>query len=197
MKRVLVAQGAEAKLYRQEGLMAKDRVKKSYRIPELDEPLRNSRAKREEVILKKLPGIAPAVIKRDGTSIEMEFIDGSMLKDILDSRPELAEEIGKTVAELHGKDIIHGDLTTSNILLDASGKIRLIDFGLSFISKRVEDRAVDIHLFRQALESKHVKIWESAFKLFLKGYKEKNPGAEKIMERFAVVESRGRNKQKY
>ena len=123
----------------------------------------------------------------------MNFIKGDKIRDVLNKKPELAEEIGEKVAAIHNAGIIHGDLTTSNMIL--KNEIYFIDFGLSFFSEKIEDKAVDIHLFKQALESKHYKIWEKAFKYFLKGYN-KAKNYKQIMERFKIVEARGRYKKK-
>ena len=193
----LIAQGAEAKIYKRGGSLVKERFAKNYRISELDISLRESRTKREGVILKKIPQYSPALIRVDKTSLELAFIEGTIMKDALDEKPSLAEQIGVILAELHKQDIIHGDVTTSNMILTPEQKVVFIDFGLSSISKRIEDKAVDIHLFRQALESKHALIWENAFIHFLAGYRETNPDSEEIFERLAIVESRGRNKQKF
>ena len=193
----LIAQGAEAKVYRDGGAIVKDRVKKSYRFPALDESLRKSRTKREATILAKLPGIAPKVLKAEESRLVMETIEGTLVKDVLDGNVHLAKDIGKLLANLHAKNIMHADLTTSNMILTPQKGIVFIDFGLSFISHRLEDRAVDIHLFRQALQSKHVRVGEHAFTLFLEGYQEHNPEAKDVLERFKIVEARGRNKQSY
>ena len=75
-------------------------------------------------------------------------------------------------------------------------EIYFIDFGLSFFSNKIEDKAVDLHLLRQALESKHYKIWEKAFESVLFGYKSKAQDAKEILARFEKVEERGRNKTK-
>ena len=69
----------------------------------------------------------------------------------------------------------------------------IIDFGLGFISLKLEDKAVDIHLLRQALEAKHFQHWEILFKEFLKGYN-KSKDANKTIERLTAVEKRGRYK---
>jgi Kae1-associated kinase Bud32 len=74
-------------------------------------------------------------------------------------------------------------------------KIYFIDFGLAITSLKAEDKAVDIHLFRQALESKHHKVFAHCYRIFLKGYRETNPD-ELVMERLKIVESRGRHKAK-
>ena len=175
--------GAEAKIFLDKDRIIKKRLRKDYRIEEIDSALRKTRTRTEAKILEKIR--RPKLISTDRTEIiVMEFIDGINVRDLLDEKPELSE--------LHDMGIIHGDLTTSNMILKDG--IHLIDFGLSFFSNKLEDKAVDIHLFRQALESKHHKVCEKAYKYFLKGYK-----AEKhkhILERLIAVEARGRYKKK-
>jgi Kae1-associated kinase Bud32 len=90
--------------------------------------------------------------------------------------------------------IIHGDLTTSNMILNS--EVFFIDFGLSFFSEKVEDKAVDLHLLRQALESKHYKVWEECFTAVRQGYEGTANDAELVLKRLEVVESRGRYKRK-
>ena len=72
-----------------------------------------------------------------------------------------------------------------------SPQIHFIDFGLGFISRKYEDRAIDIHLFKQALEAKHFKNWEILFKEFEKSYK-KSKDSKIIFKRLNAVEKRGR-----
>ncbi|MGA7043119.1 MAG: hypothetical protein WBY71_05590, partial [Nitrososphaeraceae archaeon] len=95
-------------------------------------------------------------------------------------------------ALLHVNNIIHGDLTTSNFI--AGKKIALIDFGLSYYSNRMEDKAVDIRLVKQALSSAHISIFEDAFASFTKGYLsvtgEKK--THKVLENVEEIEKRGR-----
>ncbi|HLC62236.1 MAG TPA: KEOPS complex kinase/ATPase Bud32, partial [Candidatus Nanoarchaeia archaeon] len=161
MKR-LIAQGAEAKLFLEDGRILKERFAKTYRIPEIDDKLRGFRTRREAKVLHKLEMInfpAPKLIKSDEKEqILIEKIDGKLVKDILEKKKynRLSEEIGKKVAVLHNNLIIHGDLTTSNMIY--SKEIYFIDFGLSFFSEKAEDKAVDLHLLKEALESKHYKI---------------------------------------
>jgi TP53 regulating kinase-like protein len=194
-----ISSGAEAIIYKEKNIV-KDRIKKSYRIPEIDEKLRKFRTRRESKVLEKLEQLgfdAPKLVKTDKTSIiEMEFIDGPKIRDVLDNDPEdLVREIGEKVAILHNNDIVHGDLTTSNMILKGK-KVILIDFGLSKFSDKIEDKAVDIHLFRQALESKHEKIWEKAYKIFLDAYELKVKNPKEVMNRLEKIELRGRNKHK-
>ena len=124
------------------------------------------------------------------------MIQGNKIRDILYKDPAaLSEEIGKKIGILHSNDIIHGDLTTSNMILEK--EIKFIDFGLSFFSNKVEDKAVDLHLLRQALESKHHDIWEKCFEAALKGYKQGYPAYKEVISRLEKVEARGRNKAKF
>ena len=197
MKRI--GDGAEAVIYLDKDVI-KERIRKSYRHKDIDLKLRKFRTRRESKVLKKLEGIkfpAPRLVDVDDKEMKiiMEHIDAPRLRDVINTsnQKKLCKETGKLVAELHNNEIIHGDLTTSNILF--KDKLSFIDFGLSFFSKRVEDKAVDIHLFRQALESKHHQIWRDAFKNFLLGYKKADENKE-IMLRFEKVEERGRYKGK-
>ena len=196
----LIAQGAESKLFFEDNKIIKDRLRKGYRLKEIDEKLRKFRTKREAKVLEELRKInfpAPKLFFNDGRQkIEMEFIQGQLLKNVLEKKNclKLSEEIGKKVAVLHNNGIIHGDLTTSNMILNK--EIYFIDFGLSFFSKKAEDKAVDLHLLRQALESKHYKIWEKCFKAVLSSYKKNAENSMETLKRLDIVESRGRYKGK-
>jgi len=190
-----IARGAEAVLYKDKEKIIKHRIKKSYRVKELDDELRRQRTRREANLLLKIPIPHPKLIQSDyKEEIVMERIRGEKLRDILDKKPELARKIGVLVAELHNHNIIHGDLTTSNMLLDKNDNLVFIDFGLSFYSHKVEDKAVDIHLFKQALNSKHHRVYEEALREFLKGYEKVNKYKE-ILKRLRRVELRGRYKK--
>jgi len=196
----IIAQGAEAKLFKTEDKVVKDRFAKSYRHPELDSKLRKARTRREAKVLQKVSGLIPSseYIDHDDKEmkISMKFVDGSVLKDVFDSDFELYSKlIGKNVAILHSNDIIHGDLTTSNMIFN--DKMHFIDFGLSFFSKKIEDKAVDLHLLRQALESKHHKVFEKAFNVVLDEYSKHYSEGNDVIKRLEIVEKRGRYKQQY
>ncbi len=192
--------GAEATISLRNKEILKDRQRKSYRLTEIDERLRKFRTRREAKVLNKLEEInfpAPKLHAMCDKAMElrMEFVQGNKLRDVLYKDPlNLGRELGKKIGILHANNIIHGDLTTSNMILDK--EIKLIDFGLSFFSQKQEDKAVDLHLLRQALESKHHKVWEDCFREALQGYKETNPEHEFILNRLKQVESRGRHKNK-
>lgn len=196
----LIAQGAEAKIFEINNSIVKDRFKKKYRHPEIDEKLRKERTRREIKILSKLENLnfpAPKLIKQDKTIIKMEKIKGPLVKEILEKKDykKLSKEIGEKLGILHNNLIIHGDLTTSNMIYNK--EVYFIDFGLSFFSDKDEDRAVDLHLLKEALQSKHYKIFEIAFKNALKGYKKTNNHSTSVIKRLETVELRGRNKAKY
>ena len=117
------------------------------------------------------------------------------MRDVLTAKNciKFGQEIGRKVAVLHSNGIIHGDLTTSNMLL--SKEIMFIDFGLSFFSKREEDRAVDIHMFKEMLSGTHPEISKQTYMEFVAGYKIL-PEAESVLKKMDEVEARGRNKKK-
>ena len=193
----IIKQGAEAILYKEGNYLIKERIKKSYRIEDIDEKLRKFRTRREGKLLQKTEN-SPKVFEVDDKKmiIKMEFIDGELIKDILDNlkkdkRNNLLREIGGKIAKMHDKDIIHGDLTTSNMIL--KDKVYFIDFGLGFDSGKIEDKAVDLHLLRQALESKHYKHFEESFKEMIEGYKLSKNWKE-VLNRLEQVGKRGRYK---
>jgi len=103
--------------------------------------------------------------------------------------------MGINLALLHNAEIIHGDLTTSNMIISKE-TLYFIDFGLGFQSNKVEDKAVDLHLIKQALEAKHYEISKECFKFILAGYKQEAKNFNQILARLKKVESRGRYKQK-
>jgi Kae1-associated kinase Bud32 len=197
---MILAQGAEAILRKQENTVIKERIAKDYRVPALDAKLRRARTRREAKILEKLREIdfpAPRVHKIDDEQmhIVMDFIAGPMLKEILHEKPgEFSKEIGRKIGILHKNSIIHADLTTSNMI--HNGEVHFIDFGLGFVSNKVEDKAVDLHLLDRALESRHYEIYEQCIAAALEGYKEGNPDWQPVFARLDKVAMRGRNKKK-
>jgi len=199
MKKIL-QQGAEAIIYLEGNNITKDRIKKSYRNSELDDKIRKSRTRSEIKLLIKASEIINSpkpeeYSKNNPSKINMPFINGEKLSDYLDNfqlekQKRICKKIGESTAKLHASDIIHGDLTTSNMILK-NDEIFFIDFGLGFISKKIEDKAVDIHLLKEALEAKHFKNWEILFNEFLKGY-QKYAEHKKVFEQMKKVELRGR-----
>jgi Kae1-associated kinase Bud32 len=199
MMRKVLARGAEALVYVDNGVLIKERISKSYRISALDKQLRTLRTRSEGKLLQKLTGLAPEVYEVDEQTLQirMKFVDGQLIRPILNDlssseQASLMQEIGRCVGRLHEKDIIHGDLTTSN-MIEKDGKVILIDFGLGFVSLKPEDKAVDLHVFRQALTSKHYWHADLCYASFLKGYSTWK-GSSDVLKRLEKVEQRGRYK---
>lgn len=192
--------GAEAIIYSEGSVVIKDRIPKGYRIPEIDERLRKGRTRKEAKLMEKVQklGFGPRLISSDEktTRLGMEFLEGRKVRDILDKKNfrRICREMGEKIAELHNQNIVHSDLTTSNMILGK--RLYLIDFGLSFESHKIEDKAVDLHLLRQALESKHHEIYNQAFREVLSAYSRRARDAGEILKRLELVEKRGRNKGK-
>jgi TP53 regulating kinase-like protein len=189
-----IAQGAEAKIYLDDDKIIKSRIKKSYRLAQIDDKLRKFRTRRESKVISKLAGFGPKLIDSDDSdmTISMEYLDGPKVRDILEKsdHPRICRQIGETLRKIHDMGIIHGDLTTSNMIYQDK-KVRFIDFGLSFFSEKIEDRAVDLHLLRQALESKHHSICQECISSVLSAYRDRQ-----VISRLEAVERRGRNKSK-
>jgi Kae1-associated kinase Bud32 len=197
----VIKRGAEAVIRREGGAIVKERVVKGYRIPQIDEEIRRLRTKSESRLLERArrAGIlTPAVSAIGKYSITMEEVKGERLKDCLDSmkpkeQKRVAAKIGGMVAMLHSADIIHGDLTTSNMILKGDG-IYLIDFGLGKVSHKVEDKATDLFLLWEALVSAHYTISGPLWKNIINTYIQKYSTAAEVMARFQGIGKRRRYK---
>lgn len=207
----------------------KYRPKKPYRHAQLDLQITKSRTASEAKLLNKLDTLAikaPKLIGIDASNgiIWMEFLgfrlengDFSSLKNWLwwleklgkaeavgIQAREVMREVGAAIAKLHLNDIVHGDLTSSNIVLtkegDAKLKLSLIDFGLSSYSALVEDRAVDLYVLERALISTHPLYSDLYNEWLLEGYhtvhkEQKRTGQWRDVERrLALVRMRGRKR---
>jgi len=193
----ILKQGAESIIILDKGKIIKHRIKKLYRVKEIDEKIRKSRTRSEAKLLEKSPVRVPKILNVDekDMKIEMQYLNGELLKDIFDKLKEkerlsLCKTLGEEISKLHSAEIIHGDLTTSNFIL-YNKEIYFIDFGLGFFSNKTEDKAVDLHLLKQALESKHYQHFKKSYQQILKHYKHKD-----VLKRLEKVESRGRYKER-
>lgn len=195
-----IYQGAEAILFKDKNKVIKERISKSYRHQTIDFNLRAFRTRREAKVLEKLKQIgfpAPKVISLDDQKmvIEMDFIKGKKLKEVFEENyQELSQEIGKKIALLHQNNIIHGDLTTNNMILNK--EVYFLDFGLSFFSQKAEDKAVDLYLLSKCLETGHSSVFPHSFDLVLKAYCQEYPQNQEIIKRLSLVEKRGRHKKR-
>lgn len=183
----------------------KERFEKKYRLSELDKKLTKQRIVNESRNIARayknginVPGLL--FIDTINRKIYMQYIDNSVqLKEVLKVIyfsdditkydiliDKIITQVGENIAKLHNNDIIHGDLTTSNMLLKVSNMIGLnelnslnvnsglnsiisnldfdyfylIDFGLSYISTLIEDKAVDLYVLKRAIISANPKSEE-------------------------------------
>ncbi|MCC7571125.1 Kae1-associated serine/threonine protein kinase [Candidatus Micrarchaeota archaeon] len=168
-------------------LLEKKRLEKTYREKILDQKLRKERTRTEARILHKVKStgvLCPVVYLVDNYSIYISKFDGKTLNKLKIKGKEI-EDMGKILAKLHSLDIIHSDYTTANIMRTTKGTA-VIDFGLSFVSTRTEDKANDIVTLMQDLgvDSKEIKK-------VIESYIENN-GKKEIVERAYDVLKRGR-----
>ena len=102
----------------------------------------------------------------------------------LEKDKNAAKTAGIYLAKLHSADIIHGDFTPANLMIER-GKLFVIDFGLGFNSFDVEDKAVDVLTMLKAISA------PQAQRFFLKGYSTYEKSAS-ILQRVEDVKKRAR-----
>ncbi|MDY9926010.1 bifunctional N(6)-L-threonylcarbamoyladenine synthase/serine/threonine protein kinase [Methanosarcina sp.] len=188
--------GAEAVIYLEEGpegkkALIKERVPKVYRHKEIDERIRRERNRTEARLMSEArrAGVpTPIIYDVEDFKLKMQFIEGVPIKYLI--TPEVSEKVGELVGKLHSSGIVHGDLTTSNLLL-AGERLYLIDFGLAYFDKNLEARGVDVHVLFQTFESTH-RDHETLIKAFEKGYASTFIGSEEVLRRVEEIKKRAR-----
>jgi len=204
----LLHRGAEADLYLQMwyGLkvVRKVRVPKPYRVSKLDVALRRARTAHEALTIHdaKRAGVATPLIYLvdiESTAIVMQYIEGIRLKEYLESskmeeRLKVCGTLGDKVGRLHSYGIVHGDLTTSNVIVTEDSGIVLIDFGLAEYSSELEKRGVDILLGQRVFHSTHHGYGAACYRAFLEGYRDQvgSEEADQVEERVKQIARRGR-----
>jgi TP53 regulating kinase and related kinases len=204
----LLKKGAEASLFlsewHEQKVIIKVRVPKKYRPSELDEQIRSYRTVHEPQLMHeaKAAGVATPLIylvNVPESSITMEYVEGQQVKQLLNRLPkakrhDLCVKIGVSIANLHSHGLIHGDLTSSNMILNPKGKLYFVDFGLGEKNSELEAQGVDLHLLRRALQSTHFQFWEECLQNVLCGYTSilGVESAEKVYEKIKEIERRGR-----
>lgn len=214
MTEKIIQRGAEAVIILKDNKIIKKRVKKSYRIDKIDEKIRKLRTRSEAKMIEKASKLIPTPkviqVNEKTKEITLEFIQGKKLSENLSNfsnklQKEICNKIGINVSKIHDSNLIHGDLTTSNMIYVENNNLNkklidfqvyFIDFGLGFFSSKIEDKAVDLHLLKEALEAKHFENKEKLFNSILEGYSISKESA-KVLEQLKKVESRGRYKEKY
>lgn len=195
--------GAEAALSRGDclGLPAvyKVRLPKAYRHPELDAVIRAERTRSEALLLHEAAraGVrVPRVLDVDlpQATLTLEAIEGKRLRERIDEdparAPALCREFGRLIGQLHRAGLVHGDLTTANVLVQPTGLV-LLDFGLASRATDVEERGVDLHLAERTITSSHPGH-EELTEAVRAGYAEVAEDAARVFERVGEIRGRGR-----
>lgn len=231
----LIKQGAEARLYlykyNEIDCIVKERFIKKYRHPELDAQITKERMKAESKAITRCSTIGiltPKLLHMDlnERKLYIEYIPNSItVKEFIKNQhghgsdinkklfDDLCDRIGVVVAKMHLNHIIHGDLTTSNMLIknlqnpedpensEKAEKVEeitdydliLIDFGLSHYSQSLEDKGVDLYVLERALLSTHSDLPE-LFSKILDSYKQNYENCNDIITKFEEVRARGRKR---
>jgi TP53 regulating kinase-like protein len=185
----------------------KHRIPKQYRLEELDKKIRSERTLNEGKALIKVKSYGltvPQVYEIDAHNsiLIMKYIEGKKLRNILDNlnknkKEKYFKNIGHDIAVLHKNGHIHGDITTSNLIITDEEEIFLIDFGLHEYSDNIEDKSVDIHLLKRVLISTHGDDFHLCFNSFLEGYRSEyekfnKTECDQIIKNINAIVSRGR-----
>lgn len=190
-------------------VIVKERFQKSYRVPALDRKLAHRRMAHEarSIARCRRHGIrAPSVYHFDYEHrlLYLErIIEGVLVKEYVeeldrggdqDCLCRLMNLVGATLASMHGIDVIHGDLTTSNMIFDpANGNLTMIDFGLSHVSSMAEDKAVDLYVLERAFLSTHPHT-EGRFQALLDSYSSTSADGNAVIKKLDEVRMRGRKR---
>lgn len=185
----IFSEGAEARVFETkmfgQSVVVKFRHAKAYRIKRLDEELRKSRTRREARTMQRASeaGVrVPGLLGLGEFSIYMEKVKGRLLKD---SRASVSySEIGKMLARMHAANVIHGDFTPANIIVNGSD-LCVIDFGLGEIGNSVENKAIDLLLMKRS-------IGKSEYAALLNSYYKEYADSKQVIARLAEIEKRGR-----
>ncbi len=181
-------------------VVQKKRSAKNYRNSLLDSGIRKKRTRAEAKIITEVSSVVcvPRIISVDENKgiILMELIKGKRLKEVIEKNPSLCVIAGKEIKKIHSLGIIHGDLTTSNIIVEESANggrnkkqkasvLCFIDFGLGFYSKKLEAVATDLVVFKKTFNATHSSL-KNGWTLVMKGYapsKELEAQMQKIEKR--------------
>ena len=206
MKEIL-AVGAESIIFKikqgEHYFLLKHRPKKPYLLDVIDESIRKLRTNREckmITIARKLGIATPAIYALDKKkhTLLMDYIEGKQLKEIVDIIPEktlemMCKKFGSLIALLHQGNVIHGDPTTSNVIVDNQSQLWLVDFGLSEMNATIEMKGVDLHLIRRAFETTHWNFQKIMLESTLEGYTDiMGEDAKDILSRMLKIRERGR-----
>lgn len=134
---------------------------------------------------------------QDSVTVKDHIIQFQAASSDLASLRPLAEKIGDAIGLMHSKGIIHGDLTTSNMLLVGQPEnleVVFIDFGLGSIEGSAEDKAVDLYVLEKAMLSTHPST-EPVLEAILNSYiTVKAKDSQEVIRKLNEVRLRGRKR---
>src|SRR5437867_7234198 len=161
-------------------VVIKRRVRKEYRNPTLDQQIRHDRTISEASRIheaKTAGARVPSIVRVDveNHAIAMIHLDGKVARECLDDMGinesrKLLRSIGEQIGLLHTGGIVHGDLTTSNVIVSPFGAPFIVDFGMSRRSIEAEDRGVDLHLLQRSIVASHLRDTSPLIKAMTRGY---------------------------
>ncbi|ALC43077.1 CG10673 [Drosophila busckii] len=219
----IIKQGAEGRLYlgefKGEPCLIKERFVKKYRHPDLDAQITRQRMKAEAKAVGRCQSagiLTPRILHSDLNShkLYMEFFENAQTakqyiqETVADSKSEQAQQtleqlcsrLGSIIGQMHSQNIIHGDLTTSNVLINPNANAKdgydiiFIDFGLSHYNQATEDKGVDLYVLERALLSTHSEQ-PYLFEHILQAYRTHCGQDEAaVLAKFEEVRARGRKR---
>jgi len=219
---LLLSQGAEGRVFETEYLgrpaVVKERVSKAYRVAELDVRINRQRLLQEArcmVKCRRAGVLTPSIylVDQQQHKLYMERVAGETLKHLLrgalsssslyvEQSVVWAKQVGVAIGKMHDADIVHGDLTTSNIMVLSEGRdaqtptVVLIDFGLGMLQSGVEDKAVDLYVLERAFLSTHPGS-ESLVQAALEAYRFASRKGTPVLQRLDQVRQRGRKREMF
>lgn len=195
----IINKGAEADIieaiWDNNEAVIKERIKKNYRIDKLDEKLRTERIKQEAKLIhdaKKAGVKTPHIYHIDlkNKKLILKKIKQPQLNQVIQNNTKTGDtfqKIGENIAKLHKNNIIHGDLTLANILINDDNTPIFIDFGLGKYSNLEEDYGTDLLVFKKSLKTVIPEKSDKLFNQVLEGYNN-----TKINKKIEEIEKRGR-----
>lgn len=203
----ILALGAESVIFTinrwDKQFVLKWRQTKPYLHKDIDSQLNKTRTSRECKMLttaRTLGVPTPAVYSIDlsNHTILMDYIEGTQFKLLADTLStdkltKLCHQFGYFIALLHRGEVVHGDPTTSNLIVDTKFNLWMVDFGLSEMNATVEMKGVDLHLIHRALETTHWDLEETMLEATLAGYVDTlGEEAKETISRMHEIRERGR-----
>ncbi|MBT3652126.1 MAG: Kae1-associated serine/threonine protein kinase [Euryarchaeota archaeon] len=213
--------GAEAEVWRGswmgQSAIRKQRRNRTWRHPDLDDRLGRRRMIAEARLLVRLyrSGLnVPLLLDCDmfDQQLVMSYVQGKPLIEILndtsipdDEVMEILKNTGQSIRMLHRQAVVHGDLSTNNIIITSENEAVLIDFGLARIEYETELFGIDLHVLFEILGASHPHR-KDAIEAVLEGYAaceeiygpaENTPGGQPVgmqavLERFNLIRTRVR-----